>query len=106
MDHIDPEEFLEDLEELSTAEAFLDYFDIDYEPELVERKHIQLLRLFQKLLSSQPARLSEYRYYHQTLSIAYRQLALGREPAFDSHGCQSCHSTECGSLTVVEEERP
>ena len=98
-------DFLDELEELSSAQEFLAYFHIEYDAGFVEKKHIQLLRLYQKLLSAQPNRLGDFAFYQSTLRMAYKQLLLGRELALNTHGgCDTCQSGDCPS-SMVEEER-
>jgi len=44
-------EFLEDLEELSSAEDFLDYFELDYQPEVVFVNRLHIMQRFHDYLS-------------------------------------------------------
>ncbi|WP_413282665.1 nitrogenase-stabilizing/protective protein NifW [Vibrio sp. MA40-2] len=74
---------------LESAEDFLDYFDIPYEPELVQRKRIQLLRLFQHVLNTYPTPWQN-KDYTKALNIAYCQIQSGNELAFSTSGCESC----------------
>lgn len=83
-------EFTEQLALLETAEDFLDYFVVDYDPELVEKKHIPLLRLFQKLLACKPN--ADYVTYQKSLRLAYKQISLGHDPMISAGGCASCAS--------------
>ncbi|PJC87615.1 hypothetical protein CSW98_00360 [Vibrio sp. HA2012] len=80
------------ISELEHAEDFLRFFQIDFDPELVRVKRIQLLRLFHHILNSfsQPLQHQEYR---KALKIAYRQLENGNELAFKASDCQGC--SEC-----------
>ncbi|MCE0495426.1 nitrogenase-stabilizing/protective protein NifW [Vibrio salinus] len=85
-------DFMADIEALSTAEDFLDYFKIPYDPKLVQIKRVQLLRMYQKLLPEESGP-PQYERYKQALCTAYRQISLGRELAFEAGGCNGC--TEC-----------
>lgn len=92
MDVTLPGDFMDDIEELATAEDFLDYFNIKYDIELVKTKRIQILRMYQKLLPNSSVQPS-YEEYKQALCTAYKQITLGRELAFEGGGCHGC--TEC-----------
>lgn len=74
---------------LQTAEEFLNFFHIEFDPQLVRVKRIQLLRLFNHILNSfsQPAQQKDYR---KALKVAYRQLENGNELAFKPSDCQGC----------------
>jgi hypothetical protein len=85
-----PSDFLSDLDELESAEDFLSYFAIGYDAGLVQRKHIQLLRLYQQLLSRVDN--PDFQQYKQSLQVAYQQISLGREPVFN----HTNHCAECG----------
>ncbi|CAM3944544.1 Nitrogenase-stabilizing/protective protein NifW [Vibrio aerogenes CECT 7868] len=78
---------------LETAEDFLDFFEIAYDTRLVQIKHIQLLRMYQKLLPAGEAKPG-YDQHRRALCMAYSQLTQGRELAFEASGCQSC-SSDC-----------
>lgn len=92
MDTVLDSDFIEQLSSLESAEDFLDYFAIDYDDELVQRKHIPLLRMFQKLLSCKT--IANYETYQKTLSLAYKQILLGNEPMLNGGGCAGC-TAEC-----------
>ncbi len=93
MDHTLKADFVQEIDGLETAEDFLNFFDVDYDKGLVQRKRVQLLRLFQQILSRQDGSRS-YSSYKQALCIAYKQLELGRELAFASSGCEGCTSCD------------
>ncbi|WP_181388375.1 nitrogenase-stabilizing/protective protein NifW [Vibrio albus] len=75
--------------DLQSAEEFLTFFEVNFDPELVKVKRIQLLRLFNHILSSfsQPIQHQDYR---KALRVAYRQLENGNELAFKPSDCQGC----------------
>ncbi|MGX9417630.1 nitrogenase-stabilizing/protective protein NifW [Vibrio sp. WJH972] len=85
--------FEDDIEELESAEDFLHFFDVEFDAELVTRKHIPLLRLFQQILDRHDGTPS-YSAYKKALCSAYKQLELGRELAFASGGCDGCTSCD------------
>jgi len=93
MDTTQNSDFLEQLSALETAEDFLDYFSVDYDEEIVQRKHIPLLRLFQKLLACKT--IANYETYQKSLNLAYKQILLGNEPMLNGGGCAGC-TAECG----------
>lgn len=93
MDHTMEGDLVQEIDGLETAEDFLNFFGVDFDAGLVQRKHIQLLRLFQQILSRQDGNHS-YTSYKQALCIAYKQLELGRELAFASGGCEGCTSCD------------
>jgi nitrogenase-stabilizing/protective protein len=86
-------QLINDMEYLETAEDFLNYFEVDYEPMLIQNKRVQLLRLYQQLLEKN-AQNPTYATYRQALCTAYKQLSLGRELAFSGAGCQGCRSCD------------
>ncbi|MEI8633963.1 nitrogenase-stabilizing/protective protein NifW [Vibrio sp. PP-XX7] len=79
-------------DELETVEDFLRYFQIPFDQALVQRKRIALLRFYQHVLQQYTGPMSRTQYRH-ALKVAYRQVAGGREIAFDVHGCKNC--TQC-----------
>ncbi|SHO56806.1 nitrogenase-stabilizing/protective protein NifW [Vibrio quintilis] len=85
-------EILAAMDGLETAEDFLNFFEIEYDVRLVQIKHIQLLRMYQKLLPSGEPGFDQHK---RALCVAYNQLARGRELAFEASGCQTC-SSDCG----------
>ncbi len=93
MDHTMEGDLVQEIDGLETAQDFLEFFDVSYDSGFVERKHIQLLRLFQQILSRQDGSHS-YSSYKQALCIAYKQLELGRELALASRGCEGCTSCD------------
>lgn len=48
MDHTMEGDLVQEIDGLETAQDFLEFFDVSYDSGFVERKHIQLLRLFQQ----------------------------------------------------------
>jgi hypothetical protein len=86
-------QLINDLDSLESAEDFLGYFEVEYDPVLVENKRIQLLRLYQQLLEKNAGNRT-FTTYRQALCTAYKQLSLGRELAFAGTGCQGCSSCE------------
>ncbi|WED24083.1 nitrogenase-stabilizing/protective protein NifW [Vibrio sp. JC009] len=85
-------DFEMEIDSLSSAEDFLGYFQLDYDPQLIRTKRIQLMRMFHHVLNtfSEPLQHADYR---KALKVAYRQLENGNELAFSASGCQGC--TEC-----------
>lgn len=81
-----------DLEELETAEDFLNYFQIEYDEELIKSKHIQLLRMLNKILENLPQPI-RFLHYKRAVRVAYRQLSNGNELAFTPSACEGC--TDC-----------
>ena len=49
------EDFADELSELSSAEDFLEYFDIDYEPSVVHVNRLHILQRFNEYLSKAEA---------------------------------------------------
>jgi nitrogenase-stabilizing/protective protein len=76
-------------ETLETAEDFLRYFQVPFDVALVRHRHIALLRFFHQILHRYPGPRT-YDQYRQALSIAYRQIATGRQLPFDVHDCRRC----------------
>lgn len=83
--------FIEELEPLESVEEFLEYFSIDYDRQVVQSKHIPLLRLCRQLLSARKA-TDRFDDYRSALSTAYSQIALGRLPAINQSACATCQS--------------
>ncbi|MEF1291557.1 nitrogenase-stabilizing/protective protein NifW [Vibrio sp. M260118] len=83
---------LSSLESLTTAEEFLDYFNISFDPQLVTPKRIALLRLFRQELEQAPEPRG-YKVYKRALLRAYRSLLFGNTPPLEGGVCGSC--TEC-----------
>ncbi|MDG3085018.1 nitrogenase-stabilizing/protective protein NifW [Vibrio hannami] len=81
-----------ELSALTSAEDFLNYFQVDYNPTLVQTKRIQLLRLFHSVLEALN-KAPERQDYKRALKIAYKQLENGNELAFPERSCEGC--TEC-----------
>jgi len=88
MDTIQEHDFMEQLSTLESAEDFLEFFEVDYDQDIVQRKHIPLLRLFQKLLSCKT--VADYGSYQKSLNLAYKQILLGNEPMLNGGGCAGC----------------
>ncbi len=71
------ENFLEDLEELSAAEEFLDYFEVPYDAHVVQVNRLHILQRFHDYLKSaqatMPTLLSAQReLYKNLLTQAYQ----------------------------------
>ncbi len=81
----------EQLEQLESVEDFLQYFAIDYDDEIVQSKHIPLLRLCRQLLIAKKA-TDKFDDYRNALSTAYSQIALGRLPTVNQSACATCQS--------------
>lgn len=68
-------DFEEDLEELSSAEDFLEYFAIDYDPKVVQVNRLHILQRFHDYLAQagMPADAETRRsVYHEQLQRAYQ----------------------------------
>ncbi|MDB1124152.1 nitrogenase-stabilizing/protective protein NifW [Vibrio algarum] len=86
------DDFSPDMSELETVEDFFNYFQMEYEPVLVQSKRIQILRLFRHILTSYPTPWMP-KDYKKALKIAYNQMRNGNELAFapsNCHGCSDC----------------
>jgi len=70
------DEFESQLEELESAEDFLDYFDVDYDPAIVHVNRLHILQRFHDYLEDiekMPADVAEYRpLYAGLLADAYQ----------------------------------
>ena len=76
-------------EHLQTAEDFLDFFKVQYDPEVVQTKRVQLLRLYHGVLERYDPPLT-IEHYRKAVRIAYGSIKLGQELAFADMGCGSC----------------
>lgn len=93
MDITENNALIDDLEQLESVEDFLDYFAIDYSSQVVQSKHIPLLRLCRQLLTAKKA-TDNYDDYRDALSTAYGQIAQGRLPTLNQSACATCQ-LEC-----------
>lgn len=82
----------EQLEELDSAESFLNLFEVDFDPEVILHRRVQLLRLFHKNLAGYQEPI-EWQDYQQALSKAYCLLKRGESLALAESACGSCN--EC-----------
>jgi len=65
-------DFEADLEDLSSAEDFLDYFDVKYDPAVVQVNRLHILQRFHDYLAKQEAgRAPDYDAYRRWLVLAY-----------------------------------
>lgn len=69
-----------DMEELSSAEDFLDYFDIDYEPSIVHVNRLHILQRFHDYI----AQVDELPQEEETLRALYTDLLRGAYQDFVS----------------------
>lgn len=81
--------FIKDCEQLESVEDFLEYFAIEYSSQVVQSKHIPLLRLCRQLLTAKKA-TDHYDDYRDALSTAYRQISHGRLPTLKKSACATC----------------
>jgi nitrogenase-stabilizing/protective protein len=69
-------DFESDLEELSSAEDFLDYFRIEYDPKIVQVSRLHILQRFHDYLEEADempdSALGRYALYADRLAAAYR----------------------------------
>ena len=69
------DEIRSDMEELSSAEEFLDYFEIAYEPGVVQVNRLHILQRFHDYMeTTDESSIAEggfFAHYHQLLSDAY-----------------------------------
>lgn len=77
--------------ELDSAESFLDFFNIQYDPDYLLTRRVQFLRLFQRQLSKQ-AEPKGWDAYHQAVSRAYCELERNISVAFADSHCSTCQS--------------
>lgn len=89
MDATEQNRLSEDLEQLECVEDFLEYFAIDYDSQIVQSKHIPLLRLCRQLLTAKKAS-DQYDDYRSALLMAYGQITHGRLPTVNQSACASC----------------
>lgn len=77
------------LSELVSAEGFCDFLNVEYDPVVLQRKRIPLLRMFHHILESfqdEPT----FEEYQKALRIAYRQIVNGNELSFTASQCDGC----------------
>ncbi|WP_394153687.1 nitrogenase-stabilizing/protective protein NifW [Vibrio maritimus] len=89
---MEPEKLAVSLASLSSAEDFLDYFGVSYDPEIMAPKRITLLRNFHRALASMPEPRG-YLAYKKALNLAYRDLLIGNNLPLASSNCAHCN--EC-----------
>jgi nitrogenase-stabilizing/protective protein len=77
------------VDQLQGAEAFCDFFEVDYDQQLLQSKRIPLLRLYHHILESMQAEHS-FEDYQKALRVAYRQIEQGNELAFNPTHCDGC----------------
>ncbi|MBK8385255.1 MAG: nitrogenase-stabilizing/protective protein NifW [Candidatus Accumulibacter sp.] len=64
--------FEDDLADLSSAEEFLEYFDIDFDVRVVQVNRLHILQRFHDYLAKQEAgKVPDYAAYRQWLARAY-----------------------------------
>lgn len=66
-------EFLEELEELSSAEDFLEYFEIDFDPKVVFVNRLHIMQRFHDYLEKAKASMSSEEN-EEVLKDVYKQL--------------------------------
>ena len=65
-------DFATDLEDLESAEDFLNYFDVKYEPSVVHVNRLHILQRFHDYLAKQEAgKAPDYDAYRKWLVMAY-----------------------------------
>lgn len=68
----DERDFETDLEDLSSAEDFLNYFEVPYDPSVVHVNRLHILQRFHDYLSKQEAgKAPDYDAYRKWLVLAY-----------------------------------
>ena len=82
----------EQVNELNSAEEFLDLFNVVYDPAVIAHKRVHLLRLFRQHLHNRHAN-PEYADYQQALTKAYCQLQQGNRANLEIPQCANC--SEC-----------
>lgn len=66
---------LEDaLEELSSAEDFLQYFEIEFEPSVVHINRLHIMQRFHDYLQQSEAAMAEYEGNEEAMSASYKVL--------------------------------
>ncbi len=83
----------EQIEELDSAESFLELFDVEYDPEVIQHRRVQLLRLFHKNLEWAEDVTLEFTDYKLALTKAYCLLQQGDEVPLEVPDCGQC--SEC-----------
>lgn len=68
-------EFIDDLEELSSAEEFLDYFDIEFEPKVVMVNRLHIMQRFHDYLGKVDSEVLKT-YDEPALKAVYHSLLL------------------------------
>ncbi|GGB18264.1 MULTISPECIES: nitrogenase-stabilizing/protective protein NifW [Agarivorans] len=81
-------DLLQDVAELSSAEGFLDYFGVPYQPSLVQVKRVLYLRLLSQVFEKQPC--ETFSEYKAAVAKAYCLLEKGVVLAHAAPQCQSC----------------
>ncbi|MCM2680439.1 nitrogenase-stabilizing/protective protein NifW [Echinimonas agarilytica] len=78
------------LEDLNSAEAFLEAFEVQYDAEFLKHKRVQLLRLFRKNLEwfDVPHSRDDYQ---TALTKAYCLLQRGESMALNASKCGQCN---------------
>ena len=66
-------ELEDDLADLQSAEDFLEYFDVAYDPKVVHVNRLHILQRFHDYMSARKAdRLPTYAEYRESLGLAYK----------------------------------
>lgn len=81
--------------ELDTAESFLNFFNIKFDPEYLISRRIKFMRLFQRQLSKIEKPYS-WDDYQKSVFRAYCELEQDIGIAFSESHCASCQS-DCSS---------
>ena len=81
----------EQIEKLDSAESFFTLFEVTYDPEVIECRRIQLLKLFNRnlIFYKEPIAWAEYQ---EALSKAYCLLQRGETIPLAESSCSSCQS--------------
>lgn len=82
--------------ELSTAESFLDFFEIKYDPEFLLTRRIQFLRLLQRQMEK--VQEKDWNTCFQAVFKAYCELEGDIKVAFAESHCSTCKTaSDCSS---------
>ncbi|MFB9134932.1 nitrogenase-stabilizing/protective protein NifW [Vibrio sp. AK197] len=84
---------LETIDDLLSIEDFFDYFGVGYDPKIMNKQRVPLLRLFQAMLPDDGHALT-YRQYQQALIKAYCGAIKGDSAPALAMRCGGCHDCE------------
>ncbi|RCU52521.1 MULTISPECIES: nitrogenase-stabilizing/protective protein NifW [Corallincola] len=84
------------LAELDSAEDFLTFFQVSYQPEVIQHRRIELLRQFyQQLANTQKQTpMLGWQHYKSALNRAYCLIQKGEQVGFAASKCGDCQKCD------------